>query len=718
MALVDQKSDLTSLKFGVAPASDRPAGGNSNQPYVKEPIIDGNILPQSEDFLLRGGLNAITDTATDLIRIGKMFADLKSPNGLLFIAKQNILSRISVASQASGNQSDKNKWKSAALNESVYTPLNTLAQVGVNFSGLHFNKQGALPNSLRTYSDVVKGNGVEDEDTSIVGVKNNRLIQFHDNYLILKDGATIGLDGKPVNPVNLYSYAGGPNSVVGIGSTDIKFATTAKGAPLLSTNFYRDNVIDYDGTKPIEYLNNTAGLQLDRFNLVRPPLGTTLKYAQLNGGEVVYGVNEDEEGNFISDDLTNIEVYTGKQDEEGTSNLVWLNSQGGLMFNNIISNTPYLPGGFEPNNSTNSPAKIYGIGKKKNFTTLTYPQTMQIGTVLKQNPNTITNFQSTILQEVKELPENDPNRSSTIMSISPSYNPSSNKSIEGKGTSRINMSSPGIEGNILSYTTGKVVNDILGQAKVNIVDRVNYLPIYKSTENKTSEQDGINDLIKFRISAVLRDGQKVYMHFRAFLNEFSDTYESSWDSLKYMGRGESFYKYNGFGRSVSLSFTVAAQSRPELMAQYKKLNFLASTLAPDYGGKKGSGYMGGVLTTLTVGGWCYELPGFIGSLGLTIPEESPWEIGIDDTVSNGKGSSSPSVKEMPHICNVSLSYTPIHRFRPELQDNTYGGDGEITKYGKQHYLGLTNGDNNNYTPVSLAQAEEIGSSQSTTENNI
>ena len=162
-----------------------------------------------------------------------------------------------------------------------------------------------------------------------------------------------------------------------------------------------------------------------------------------------------------------------------------------------------------------------------------------------------------------------------------------------------------------------------------------------------------------------------------------------------------------FGRKISLSYTVAAQSKPELMAQYKKLNFLASTLAPDYGD---SGYMGGVLTTLTLGGWCYELPGFINSLTLEVPQESPWEIAIPSS-NEGADPDNPifsdkTVKEMPHICNVSMEFTPIHTFRPELQDNSYGGDNsEVSRYGQQRFLELTNGHNNNYVPVSLNEAQ-------------
>ena len=38
----------------------------------------------------------------------------------------------------------------------------------------------------------------------------------------------------------------------------------------------------------------------------------------------------------------------------------------------------------------------------------------------------------------------------------------------------------------------------------------------------------------------------------------------------------------GFNRSISLSWTVAAQSKEELIPMYQKLNYLASTCAPDY----------------------------------------------------------------------------------------------------------------------------------------
>ena len=49
-----------------------------------------------------------------------------------------------------------------------------------------------------------------------------------------------------------------------------------------------------------------------------------------------------------------------------------------------------------------------------------------------------------------------------------------------------------------------------------------------------------------------------------------------------MGRAENFHNYEGFDRSISMNWTVPAQSKNELMIMHQKLNYLASNLAPDY----------------------------------------------------------------------------------------------------------------------------------------
>ena len=120
---------------------------------------------------------------------------------------------------------------------------------------------------------------------------------------------------------------------------------------------------------------------------------------------------------------------------------------------------------------------------------------------------------------------------------------------------------------------------------------------------------------------------------------------------------------SGFDRSISLSWTVAAQSKQELIPMYQKLNYLASVCAPDY---SDAGYMRGNLISLTVGGWCYEQVGIMKGITLDVPTESPWEIGINDE----NNTNDSSVKELPMIVKVTgFQFTPIHNFVPKVQQN-------------------------------------------------
>ena len=119
---------------------------------------------------------------------------------------------------------------------------------------------------------------------------------------------------------------------------------------------------------------------------------------------------------------------------------------------------------------------------------------------------------------------------------------------------------------------------------------------------------------------------------------------------------------------------------------YKKLNFLASNLAPTYSKE---GYMAGSLVQLTLGGWCFELPGFITGMTLDVPQESPWEIGI-----NTEAGFDSTVKELPHIVKVTgFSFTPIERFRPSKQKNDYASPDENlidnNTYGPEQYIALS-----------------------------
>ena len=245
---------------------------------------------------------------------------------------------------------------------------------------------------------------------------------------------------------------------------------------------------------------------------------------------------------------------------------------------------------------------------------------------------------------------------------------------------RVNLGNPGRrDKDISSYTKG------LGTP----LDKVNAFALYKSELATDSGEK--NDLVTFRIGVIDNENPKLktYIHFRAFIDSFSDNYSSQWDATKYMGRGEKMYKYSGFDRNISMGWTVAAQSKEELIPMYQKLNYLASSLTPDY---SDIGYMRGNLVTLTVGGYLYEQTGIITGLNYSIPENSPWEIAINDV-----GEADNSVKELSHIIKVTgFNFIPIHNFVPKIQKRT-GIDGDT--FGNERYIALAKGtgpNSNNY----------------------
>lgn len=369
---------------------------------------------------------------------------------------------------------------------------------------------------------------------------------------------------------------------------------------------------------------------------------------------------------------------------------------------NLINNNPNNIS-IDPNyilQYSGGPGSILGIGPTK----IKFAD-QRIVTLSKRNETDKLNFSVLSFRDITGLSEENKTRNeksftprivdfrtilrqginkSSLISYSPDY---SGYNIER----RVFLGDPGRRGDIISYTDGKKGFE---GTLIGATDKITAKPLYQSGLVDLNET---NDLVKFRIEAIDNDNpsQTVFIHFRAFLDSFSDAYNATWNPTKYIGRGEEFYTYGGFTRGISINWTVAAQSKEELIPMYQKLNYLASNLTPDY---SGNGYMRGPMMRLTVGGYLYSQPGFITNLTYTVDENSPWEIGIDDF----NADSDNSVKELPHVIRVSMNYTPIHDFTPRKQTNKYtgpaaGSDGKgnyISEFGKERYIALTTGEKN------------------------
>jgi hypothetical protein len=209
-------------------------------------------------------------------------------------------------------------------------------------------------------------------------------------------------------------------------------------------------------------------------------------------------------------------------------------------------------------------------------------------------------------------------------------------------------------------------------------------PLYNTISAALSNRD-VDDMIKFGFECINNDNPSLgmFLQFRAYLtNGITDSNQASLNSFKYMGRGEDFFVYQGFTRTMAFSFRIAVENSQDLESLYNKLNALVSQVYPDY--SKG-GVMRTSLTRITIGDYIYRMPGLLESINVTVNQDSPWEI------ENGN--------QMPHYVDVAVTFRPIHEEVPVRVKND--NDRRLLLY------------NNYYSPVL-----NINASQPQIPNNI
>jgi len=197
-------------------------------------------------------------------------------------------------------------------------------------------------------------------------------------------------------------------------------------------------------------------------------------------------------------------------------------------------------------------------------------------------------------------------------------------------------------------------------------DEINKLPVITNSDEASNWKN--KDLISFFIQllnpAYSSDStiQSDYLFFRAYINDLGDNYKAEWSNYKYIGRAENFYKYNGFGRDVSLGFTIYAHSRAEMKPLYEKLNRLVGVTAPTYSSK---GFMMGNIIKLTVGNYFNNMPGILNSINLKPNFEAGWDINRDQAGNIITPDKEESIGQLPRMVDVTMTFTPIHYFAPQ-----------------------------------------------------
>ena len=262
----------------------------------------------------------------------------------------------------------------------------------------------------------------------------------------------------------------------------------------------------------------------------------------------------------------------------------------------------------------------------------------------------------------------------------------------------------------------------IARARKNNEDRTNYasdVPLASDHINKISlfysdavrgevlskftDVNGIEvgktaDMIKFRIKSFDNDsanGAGVYMIFRAYLNNIKRGIQSKWSPYNYVGRGESFYLYDGFTESITFQFTIMASSRSEMKPLYQKLNYLISTLTPDYNKQN---RMRGNISELTIGDFIKYQPGVITSLDIIVDEDSNWDIALEENSTDDNGNIIPGrdtdMHELPHMLKCNMSFIPIYNFLPR-------------KSAEAPFIGIDDSENKN-TGKDWTEANSVG----------
>lgn len=162
--------------------------------------------------------------------------------------------------------------------------------------------------------------------------------------------------------------------------------------------------------------------------------------------------------------------------------------------------------------------------------------------------------------------------------------------------------------------------------------------IYENTKQR--------DIIDFKfedISSIGRDNPVIIL-FRAAITELTDDFSPSWNDIKYLGRPDNFYIYNGYTRKISFNMKVYCNSKNEVVPQWRKLNRLSGLCYPvSYYGNRA---MKAPILRLTIGNLYRRLYGFLDTFSITIPNDAMWDTDIG--------------YQLPMSLDVKIGFTVIY----------------------------------------------------------
>lgn len=570
-----------------------------------------------DDGLIRGGTVGSTERA--IFDTIRIGKWMASPKGLLFIVKQAGL-------QASAPNTEADPFVGARAGNGALTLISSLANTATQHLGIRFRKDAVPFVPRSTYSiSLILNNSINDSG-QFIGTPSwnpaSYLSTTGNRLLKLKDEYFDTLIRTERNGISkVLSRLGGSQSVYGIGATNIRRT--------LVSNEYR--ITNNFGVS--EVYNKNTNTRIMPYS--------TLPYEDI--------INESSTG--ILNDLYNI-------------------LDGKSTFMDV--QRPIINGVF---NFKGSGRKLNGeykraVNKDNNYYTLGYSDIADRAQNSVLTNNAIFNF----LLDDNGKPLNDDIKN--VLWI-----PTKGKFIGTRETviqdyyqtsqhQRKKLQVPDYG------RRGKNLQNPLDGAFLNVDPTIRFTdPIWKVNQ---IDDEQIADFVKFMFHDLNTNER---FRFRAYIENVSEDFNPEWNEVKILGRADSPYIYQGFSRTVSISFKAAALSRGDLMLMWDQLERLANTTVPQYSYTQ---KMKGPLIKFTLGNWFINTPAFIKSLTYTVDNDTPWEINLGNSDIYGENATKDNVGELPMYVSITANLQIFGDVRPEtIKPNSSKTPAGIKEY--NHY---------------------------------
>ena len=623
------------------------------QPYILRGIQrKGNEKPQYwgfgsrsgfDDGLIRGGVVTVLDRiVADTVRIAKWMA---SPKGLLWIVKQIGLGLTNPKVEAIGGILTRQTR--------IHLGVTSLLSVPGTALGLHFTRHG-IPflNQSSYYEDVIKF-----KQFGVAGVGGNtkysRLGELMKEFAVALPKTKFEEVGRFIKVVksktllNSLSGYGGAQSVYGIGYTSIRrVVDTTTDAKTNAQNNKFSQV--YKDTQ--QYASKVSTAQTNN-NTLSPTKDATGNTAALVDEIKSQFVQSFETRDSLKSRLSTIEKTPGAKLNSTDVDLSTAKTRNIAYTSTVITPTginSYLTLAYNKIPKDKYKNGFRDFRKDINIEGIAESTAVHIlGTGILTNPKDLPNLVQDYDSDNLETRYGFGTQGNQGITTTPAIGPGSfihtGTDFNRKTKDRLALTSDA------NFRGDKVTAIDIGSQTT---------PVASSAINP----QGAKDLIKFWFEDA--EVGKNVMPFRCTLTGLSDAFSPGWNRIDIMGRPDGAYLYSSFERTISFAFKAHATSRSEMIPMWRKLNYLASYTMPDY--NKAGTKPSGPFMRLTIGDLYYRCPGFITALSYTFPDEESWDIAADYNVDTNA-----DPKQLPMSVEVSVSYTIINDYRPQLSGRVY-----------------------------------------------